>query len=251
MWQQIQQNADTYAAIAAVLAMAATVQAASGFGFNLLAAPLLVAFLKPAAVVPALHLAWLPLGVALVIHNRRDIDVSRVLWFFVPALPTLLLGVWLLNVSRNNEINEIVLKRVIGLVTIAATIGIVLIGRHPTKRERPWMLCAGAVSGVMAGTTAMSGPPMILLGLNQGWPARTFRAELLLYFTMLHGVSLPFYFWNGLLTETAVGYAACGAPGLIVGFLVGTWLARHISGKRFRVVAVVLLCLAGAMPWLR
>lgn len=246
-----QQSIETYVLIGVVLAMAATVQAVSGFGFNLLAAPLLVAFLEPMAVVPALHLAWLPVGVALVIHNRHDIRVSRVLWFFLPALPTLLLGVWLLNVSRNDEINEIVLKRGIGLVTIAVTIGIMLIGRHPFKRERLWQLCAGAVSGVMAGTTAMSGPPLILLGLNQGWPSKTFRAELLLYFTMLHGISLPFYYWNGLLTETAVGYAASGAPGLIIGFFVGIWMARHVSEKRFRFIAIVLLCLAGVMPWLR
>ena len=247
MWYSLPQPA-MFVLIGLVLALAATVQSASGFGFNLLAAPLLV-FILPdtSAVVPALHVAWFPLGVALMVRNRREINPSRVVWWLVPAVPGAFLGVWLLTQVRTDAT---VLRRSVGAVTVIAAILLALKARRPLKRERLWMAGAGSLSGLLGGSTAMAGPPLLVLGLNQGWSAGPFRSDLLCYFLLLSIVTIAMYVWRDLLTATSLGYAAAGLPGLVAGFFIGTWLARHVSGDRFRYIAIALLCIAGVMPWI-
>ena len=247
MWSSLPPPA-MFVLIGLVLALGATVQSATGFGFNLLAAPLLV-FLLPdtSAVVPALHVAWFPLGVALMLRNRREINPSRVVWWLVPAVPGTFLGVWMLTAARTDAT---VLRRFIGAVTIVAAILLALKARHPLKRERLWMAGAGGLSGFLGGSTAMAGPPLLILGLNQGWSAHHFRADLLCYFLLLSILTISLYVWRELLTGTSLGYAAAGLPGLAAGFFIGTWLSRHVSGDRFRYVAIALLCIAGVLAWI-
>ncbi len=247
MWSSLPQPA-IFVLIGLVMALAATIQSALGFGFNLLAVPVLV-FLLPdtPAVVPALHVAWLPLGVAHTIRNRYHINPSRVACWLVPAIPGTFLGVWLLTLARTDATG---LKRFIGVVTIVAAVLLALKVRYPLKREKLWMAGAGGLSGFLGGSTAMAGPPLLILGLNQNWSVHPFRADSLCYFSVLCIVTIVMYVWQGLLTATALGYAAAGLPGLAAGFFIGTWLAGHILGERFRYIVIALLCIAGLMPWL-
>ena len=112
------------------------------------------------------------------------------------------------------------------------------------------MIAAGGLSGVLGGCTGMSGPPLVLLGLTQGWPTARFRADLLAYFTLLSFITVLLYWWQNLLTATSLGYAAAGAPGLAIGFVVGAVAAKHISGDRFRYAAIAVICVSGLAPWL-
>ncbi len=227
-----------------VSALAATVQASTGFGFNLLAAPILVAFYDSLDVVPALHIVWLPLGAALWIHHRKQVEMRRVWMWLVPAIPFTFAGVWLLKWA-----DPAILKRFIGSVTLLTVAAIALNVSRPVRRERLWMTLTGALSGLLGGATAMSGPPVLLLGLNQRWPAETFRPTLLAYFTLLGIVAVATLAVSGTITETSLRFAAAGLPGLVVGFFVGTWLARHLVGKRFRYAVIGLLVVVGVLPW--
>ncbi len=234
--------------IGGVMALAATLQSVVGFGFNLLAAPLLIFYLNdPTKVVPALHLSWLVVGLAICVRLRRQIRAKRVLLWFIPALPALILGIWLLG--KYGQTHKLVLNRVIGTVTILATIAIALRISRPVKRETIWSIGAGGLSGLLCGTTGMSGPPVVLLGLNQGWPAERFRTDLLTYFTLLSIAAVLGCWWQGLITQTAIHYAIAGTPGLAIGFLAGAAAAQYIRGNRLRYAAMVLICIAGVLPW--
>ena len=237
---------EMYLVIGTVLAVAATLQSTVGFGFNLFAAPLLIFFLKdPGAVVPALHISWLLVGVAICFRCRHQINPRRVGYWFAAALPGAVVGVWLLA-----RLNPTFLGRAIGIVTIGATLLISFNSSRPFKREKAWTIAAGGLSGMLGSSTAMAGPPLVLLGLNQNWPTTGFRADLLGYFTLLSAAVIGMYWWKGIFTPTAFSYAAAGVPGLCIGFVAGTLAARYITGKRFRFAALVLICVAGVMPWL-
>ena len=234
-----------YFLVGAIMAMAATVASTLGFGFNLLAAPLMVSFCDPRSVVPALHMAWVPIGLALCIHNRRHIRLPRIGWWLAFAVPGLIAGVWLLD-----NLDRVAMSRITGAVTILTTLLLACKWQFPIKHERPWMLGAGAFSGLLGGSTAMSGPPLVLLGLNQKWETVQFRANLLVYFTCLSAVCVGIFGWREMLTLQSLRYASAGAPGLIVGFFVGTYLARYVVGRSYRYAALALLFAAGVMPWL-
>ena len=241
-----QNGVELYLLVGTVLALAATLQSMVGFGFNLFAAPLLIFFLKdPGAVVPALHISWLLVGLAICFRCRHQINPRRVGSWFAAALPGAVIGVWLLA-----NLKPTILSRAIGIVTIVATTLIAFRASRPFKRETAWTIAAGGLSGMLGSSTAMSGPPLVLLGLNQNWPTTGFRADLLAYFTLLSAAIIGMYWWQGILTATAFSYAAAGLPGLCIGFIVGTLASKYITGKRFRYAALALICAAGAMPWL-
>lgn len=237
---------EMYLIIGTVLALAATLQSMVGFGFNLFAAPLLIFFLKePDEVVPALHISWLLVGLAICFRCRHQINPRRITYWFFAALPGTVVGVWLLA-----KLNPTFLSRVIGIVTIAAVLLITFKSARPFKHEKAWTIAAAGLSGMLSSSTAMAGPPLVLLGLNQNWSTIGFRADLLAYFTLLSAAIIGLYWWQGMLTAIAFRYAAAGLPGLCVGFFVGALAAKTITGKRFRYVALVLICVASVISWL-
>lgn len=234
----------TYGFVMLITALAATLQASTGFGFNLFAVPILVLFYPKEDLVPALHLVWVPLGVALWFHNRRHIGRERVFTWLIPALPCTVVGAWFLTYVDAN-----VFSLFIGGVTIASVILIALNLLRPFQHEKPWLFAAGAASGFLGGATAMSGPPLLVLGLNQRWRAESFRADLLAYFLLLAIATLFVYAWKGIISGKSLYLAAAGLPGLIFGFFLGTFLARRIVGRGFRYVAMGMLCVVGVLPW--
>lgn len=233
--------------IGAVVAAAATLQAAVGFGFNLLAVSVLV-FLydDPAIIVPALILAWYPVGVALVVRNHRDINYRRIAWWIGPAIPGTILGVMLLR-----DLPEVTMRRIIGTVTILSAIAITLRLTNPVKHEWPWLLGTGGLSGVLAGSTGMSGPPIVLFGINQNWETSGFRATLFLYFACLGMFTIGWLFYEDMVDAEVWRVVWASLPGLLFGFFAGSALAKHLHGERFRRLAIVLLIIAGVMPWLK
>lgn len=241
----VSETSGMYLLVGAMIAMAATVASALGFGFNLLAAPLLVSLYDPKHIIPSLHMAWVPIGVVLLIHHRRHVKPSRIGWWLILAIPGLVAGVWMLDLLDRD-----VMRRMVGTVTVVCALLLACRQRYPIKDERLWMMGAGGLSGLLGGSTSMSGPPIVLLGLNQKWDTVPFRADLLGYFTCLSAVCIVLLGWRGMLSAQSVDYAVAGAPGLVVGYLVGTTLARYVVGKGFRYAALGLLFAAGITPWL-
>lgn len=233
-------------AISLVTGIAATLQSAVGFGFNLLAGPILIVLYDdPAITVPALVLSWFPIGIALVIRNHRDINYRRIAWWIGPALPCALIGVVMLR-----DLPEETMRRVVGTVTIVSAVLITLKLTKPVKREWPWMLGAGAISGVLAGSTGMSGPPVVLFGVNQGWPTAGFRATLFLYFSFLATFTLSCFAYESMIKQPSLDMAIAAIPGMVFGFFAGSALSKHVSALLFRRIAIFLLIIAGVLPWL-
>ena len=73
---------------------------------------------------------------------------------------------------------------------------------------------------------------------------------MLAYFWLLGVVCVGLYVWRGMLTATVWTHAAADAPGMAVGYLVGTRLASRLTDRRFRYVAITLLVVVGVLPWL-
>ena len=235
----------SYLFVCGVVAMAALLQSVAGFGFNLIAVSLLTLVLSPREVVPAMIVAWTPLGLALTARGRRNVTVPRVACLLAGALPGLLVGTWLLAAA-----DPLIMKRFIGAIAVISVVLLVSSRGRPFRRERPWIVAAGAVSGVLGGSTAMSGPPVVLLGLNQAWEPAHFRADLIGYFTALHLIMVGLLFWRGLLTPNNLTLAGASVPGLVLGYMVGVRVAFRVSPRHFRRLVIAILCVAGVTPWI-
>lgn len=226
--------------VSGVMLVASTLQGITGFGFNLLVVPVLVLFYDPKLVVPGVLMAYVPLGFAQSIQLRKLIDFR--IWgsFLVSALLAMPLGAYVLK-----QVDAETMRTVIGALMIFLAVVLQVRPGKPFARDLLARFGTGFVSGVLATSTGVSGPPLVLLGLKQQWDYQPFRATLLAYFTGVSVLSLCVHYVMGLSNWQTVGFAGAGLPGLVLGFVLSTWLRTLIDGQQFRWVAVLMVILGG------
>ncbi len=240
------------AAAAAVIAGAA-LQASVGFGFALVAAPLLFAAASPAEAVGLMTVLGLEIGLLTLLTERRWPepvwrDVTTVVAW---SLPGALAGVAVLR-----ALDELALQLLVTAGVLAALVVNLRAARRPppppgAAHEPPrWARpAAGFASGALNTSTSTGGPPLVLLLMSRGLRPGVVRDTLTASFVGFAPVSAAAL----LLTSTrdAVPEAAALAaliPLTALGHLAGRPLfARLAAGRAYeRVLTAVLLATVAA-----
>ena len=179
---------ETVLLISGVIMFAATLQGITGFGFNLLAVPALILVYPPQVVVPGVLMSYIPLGLTQVVQLRHLIDLRLLGTFLGSAFFALPFGAYILG-----QADAETMRTGIGAMMVLMVLLLQLRPGNPFKRDLLARIGTGFVSGALATSTGVSGPPLVLLGLKQGWPYANFRATLMAYFTCQSLLSLPFH----------------------------------------------------------
>jgi uncharacterized protein len=224
------------AGIAAIFALAAAAQAASGFGFALLAVPLLSFLVDAKAGVVGASVVGLGLVALMAARDHRHADRRAVGRAVTAAIVGMPLG--LLIIGR---VDDASLRTLIAAVVLCFT---VLLWRGLRLPDRPLTdVGAGLVSGVLSTSTGTSGPPLVIAFHGKGLSPVVFRATLAMAFLIQGTVSLGGFAVTGHLTHDALVVAAAGVPGTALGWLAGQRLFERLDPERFgRVVLVMLAC---------
>ena len=225
--------------VVVVVALAATVQLAAGFGFGLAAVPLLSVVLDPHdAVVVALGLATFTNSYQ-AWTGRRHADravLRRLLTGAVVGLP-LGLVVFL-------AVGDVVLGLLIGVAVLAAVV--VIAAGLDLRHAGPALdVGGGLLAGAFTMSTGVNGPPMVFVLQARHFPPDRFRATITAVFATLDIVSMVVFAVTGELSSTALAAIGVALPGLFVGALAGLWLRRHLDPARFRRLVLGLLTVAG------
>jgi uncharacterized membrane protein YfcA len=230
----------TLAALAAAVAVAAAVHTVSGFGFALVAAPVLVALTDPPTAVSALALLGVLVSAVTLVAGRRRPAIARgeatalVAW----ALPGLPVGAWLVT-----RLPEDAIRVAVGVLVLAA-----LAQRRRTraaeKHRRPWTRpAAGLAAGALTTSTGLNGPPLVLELTGSRIPPLAVRDTLAAIFLVL-GVAgaIALALAGGL--RLPAGSAAL-LPAAVAGGLAGHRLHDRMSdAARARAVTAVLVLAA-------
>jgi len=208
----------------------ATMQSATGFGFSLLAAPILFALLGPQEAVSAGVLLGLLLnGLTLATERRRPVVLGRDAWQLVAwSVPGLAVGALALR-----ELPERPLSVLVGLAVLAGL----------AVRLR----AAGATSGALATANSVSGPPLAFYLLARGATPAAMRDTLAAVFIAQSVLALPVL----LVSETFVlpaelwALLAAALAGQVAGRRAFAWL----QGERYEraVLAVLVLSALAAL----
>lgn len=243
--------------VALILLTAGVVQGAVGFGYSLVATPLLVwagaSAVEAVALVSLTVAAQVALGVwrlRAAVPWRATLSASLLRWAFLP------LGVWLLTLLDGLERDRV--KQLLGaLVLLALALQLLprlwrrLRGAPRTGGGAPgrrWGALAFAASGVMQGLAAMGGPPAVMWAVAQPWEALRLRGFL----QALQLLALPLQL---LVLALALGERARHAFGAGLGYLplvlAASWLGLKLGDGlprgRLRALALsLLLATAGA-----
>jgi len=230
---------------AAVVLAAGFVMSAAGFGFALLAVPLLSLVIPPqtAVVVVLLHATLSSLVTAA--HRRGDVDRVEATRLSLGAVVAMPLGALVLVTASAAG-----LRLALGVVTCSAAVFLLL----PTTRARPdlvvrpWATYAvGAVSGVLNTALATNGPPLVVYLRARGLGVATFRGTLSVVFVVSDVVGLAILVPTGAVHAAAVRYFALTLAPAAVGWAVGSAAASRLRHHHFARMVDVLLLVSGAL----
>lgn len=102
----------------------------------------------------------------------------------------------------------------------------------------------GGLSGFMAGLAAMPGPPAVLYALSQPLGAPVMRATLLAFFGGLALLSLPGLAWGGMIGGRLLGLFLLCLPLLLLADLSGQRMFHWLSPQAYRHLARLVLALS-------
>jgi len=234
--------------------LSGTIQGATGFGFAILSMPLLVNLYEPRTAV-GLN-AMLSLASLLVLSwgCRRDASGAILKRFVGGGLAGAPLGLWVF--ARASTAG---LKLFVHVAVLVAAC-LILAGEPAGNRcaacggesglrnvrgGAAGYVAAGVLSGFLATSISMPGPPVILFLSLRRTPKATFRATLATYFVVMYLVSLILFLATGVVTEEVPVLAVSLFPFALVGNRIGVRVFHRVSQRSFeRIVPLLLVCLA-------
>lgn len=241
----VELNIATISMSGMIILIAAIIRGFSGFGFALVAVPLLSMIMPPLSFVPVIFgmqiIALLP-GLR---QTLQDVQWKQI----VPLVPGGFLGTWggLLILYRINP-------EIIGFIIAAAVVFVAVfllkgfrLDRQFTKLE---IASVGMLSGLLNGSAGLPGPPVIIAQLVVPNTEKMVRSNLIVFFTILALFGIATIIAGGKLNSTHVYLMATSAPFLVLGTLLGEKLFRNPTlFPHYRRISTYLLLIIGVMKF--
>jgi uncharacterized membrane protein YfcA len=217
---------------------ASFVQVISGFGFALLAVPLMTLEVptKEAVVITTLLGSGVTLFQAWHARHAVERPVARRMIIGAYAGMPIGLAVYL-------AVDEDVLRGLLGLSVLVAVV-LLAIRVNLTQVGRPLDLGAGFVSGVLNTSLSTNGPPLVFVLQARRLEPEPFRGTINTVFAWCNVLAITLFVSAGKVTIDGITAAAVALPALVAGQLCGFPLRKHVDGERFRVLVIGLLVIA-------
>ncbi len=234
--------------LALAVMLGAAVQAATGFGFAILAAPVFLAVLNSTVAVPIL----------LALHVVQCAFIVPRVWAHVPwpafvhlavgAAIGCPLGLWLFGAL---DVGQLKLAAGI-LILVAATLLIYRrlrpapVANVQTDGSAPAAtVVTGALAGALTAVLVMPGPPLMVHLLHRPMAQLAARAMSLTFFAACYVAVLSAHIWTGSLNRDAWTIVMWLVVPVLAGTAIGIAGTRWLRDHHFAIALYVLLVAAG------
>lgn len=224
------------AAIATVI-FAGMVQGSTGFGFNMLAAPLL-AVISPAFVPGPMMVMAMAVCIGGMLREWPEVSRSDLVFSLSGRLLAALAAALAIGLM-----NEDAFSLFFGLAVLLAVV-LSLIGLRIETTPRT-LFGAGLVSGFMGTLTSIGAPPMAMVYQNAR-PARM-RATLSAYFVFGGAISIVALMMADRFGREDLILGATMLPFAMIGFLFSGWGRRLLDKGRMKPVVLVVSAGSGLL----
>ena len=235
-------------AVVALLA-AVALQAATGFGFALLAGPSLYAVMSPAHAVALLLILGLCVNVLVLGGERRRLEVD---WrglkpALLAAVPGLPLGAVLVRVLPADALRVGIGAIVVVLVAQRLLRRAPVPGRPPPGRAAA--VAAGFSAGVLTTSTTTNGPPLALWLGGRGLAPAVVRDTVSAAFLVLDmvGVAVVLAVVGPQRALAEAIWLPALVPVVVAGHLAGSWVFRRLPAHRYDQILLTAVAAAGAV----
>lgn len=234
----------TLVVLCGIVTGAAIARGLTGFGFAILAVPLMSLVIPPTeAVLLAIILQMLigPFGVSKALGH---IDTQLVVGVAAGAMIGTPFGLLILS-----SISPDVARLLIALIAVGC-FGIFLVKRAPMPSRAPSHIAGtGLAAGVLNGFAAMPGPPVILYFVRSGVTPMTARGSMILVFFAAATAGTATAWMRGLVDAHLALLSAAVFPLMLAGNHVGSRFFGVVPERVWRSAVVILLIVSalGAM----
>ena len=149
----------------------------SGFGFALVAMPVLTLVMSVKAAVIFVLLLNLVLRAITMYRVRDGFDKETVILTTLGSVIGMVPGSWVLKGLPAAQ-----LEVFLGAVLVVATVLLSLQCTLPIRNKTCGRFGAGILSGFFGASTSVSGPPLVLYFLNEKLPKDVMRANMIWFF---------------------------------------------------------------------
>ena len=211
----------------AVLGLAAFGQTVTGFGFALIAVPLLGAFTSARTAVVVVTVVSLGLTAATTVLEREHVRWPVTLRLCASAVLGMPLG--LVALAR---LPDSMLTALIAVVVCTSSL---VVWRGWQLRPTPLRIGAiGALSGLLLTSTGTNGPPLVACLQALRLDPRSFRATTAAAFTLSGVVGLAGFFATGEVGAQAGTLSAVGLAASAIGGVLGNLVFTRVGAGGFR-----------------
>ncbi|NEZ54466.1 sulfite exporter TauE/SafE family protein [Adonisia turfae] len=219
---------------------AAFIQGISGFGFALVAMPILSGITSIQAAAPLVALTTLTNNLILCIYYRQSFDRKVVTHLLLGSVLGIPIGFLALN-----YIPPGLMLITLGLIIVAYALYSLRSPAVPVLKSKLWAYGAGFTSGILLGSFNLPGPPVILYGTSQRWSPETFKGNLTSFFWVSVAIVVVGHGFQNRLSADIIRQFLMAVPSVMLGLLLGVILAKKFDPNVFRKIITILLAIIG------
>jgi len=224
-----------YVIVGIAVFLSALIQTITGFGFSLLAVPIMsMAIPTEMAVVIAGTLSTFTSG-GQAWSEREHRDGPTIKRLLIGAVVGAPIGLVILMVATSQQLK----------LGLAAVIFVFLIvNLRGFKLEKPSTALdvgAGFLAGVLSTSLSTNGPPLVMALHARHFVPHVFRGTIAAVLVSIGALSLVLFGVSGRFTIDIGTALLVAGPSLVVGFFLGHRIRRHVDPARFRGLVTALL----------
>ncbi len=226
-----------------IVFLAAFQQSMSGFGFALVAMPLMVQLLGIHVAAPLIAGLGLILTCINTVRWHKALDLGEIrrlgIWMLL-GIPVGILGVAYLD--------ESLLKTGLGMLLVGYALFALFRPEKLPIVSRRWAYLAGLLAGILGGAYNTPGPPLILYGHLRRWPHDRFRAVLQSVFAFSAALVVVGHLFARHFTPEVVSWLWPTSIAVLAGVGLGAVADHYLSPQQVRTwITVVTLVLGGTL----
>lgn len=225
-----------------IIMLSGMIQGITSFGFSLLAVPLLSLLMPLQLIVPILVIFSLVMNVIIFTKVKGHINKLQIALLVIFGLSSIPIGI-----NALQGIDENIIKIVVGVVIIISAISMNFGLKVKFKNQNIAYAITGFFSGILNGSSSLSGPPVILLLSNEGASKENFRKTLSTYFLVLNLFTIPIFIMEKMITEEVLVNTLKLSPALFIGVFTGVFFGNRLPDRIFKKVTLVLIFVMGVL----
>ena len=221
--------------------LASLIQGITGFGFALVAVPLLSLFIPEIKnITPIIVIYSLITNIIIVYKSRKYVEFKKIIPLIIFAIIATPLGTYILI---NFKVKT--LKIIIGIIIIITALAMLKNFKIKIRNEKISYGVVGILSGILNGSTGLSGPPVVLFLTNQGEKKDVFRANLTMFGFITNIFAIINFIVEGIINRDTLTFTVIYFPALLLGVIIGIIVVKKISDYFFRLCTIYLIIVLG------